>query len=82
MILAVMGVLTVIVSVLFNLSHFVSNKPMVTLPGQGEVIGSWTKTSWTHQHVQQFLGIPYAESPSGSLRFKVSFRLFLVNFFC
>ncbi|KAL5280805.1 CES5A.2 family protein [Megaselia abdita] len=70
MILAVMGVLTVILIVFSNVPSIFTNKPMVSLPGQGDVMGSLTETAWTHQKVQQFLGIPYAESPSGKLRFK------------
>lgn len=75
MILIVMGFLTVILVVFSNVSYICPTYPIVNLPGQGKIKGSLTKTTWTHQQVQQFLGIPYAESPSGSRRFKVSFSL-------
>lgn len=37
----------------------------------GTLIGSTTKSSWTHKTIYQFRGIRYAESPSGVNRFKV-----------
>lgn len=43
----------------------------VDLPGQGTILGDYGKTSWTNQTFMRFLGIPYAESPSRELRFKV-----------
>ncbi|XP_054731971.1 glutactin-like [Anastrepha obliqua] len=42
----------------------------VNLRGQGVVVGNWNTTKWTSQAYMQFRGIPYAESPSGALRFK------------
>lgn len=73
MIWIVTGALAVILSMFCGLPLFWPSKPMVSIPGQGVVIGSLTESTWTHQKIQQFLGIPYAESPSGNLRFKVSF---------
>ncbi|XP_055908085.1 glutactin [Eupeodes corollae] len=43
---------------------------LLDLPGQGLIRGSQTNTAWTNQTVYQFLGVPFAESPSGDLRFK------------
>lgn len=79
MYMAVMGLLSVILVLFCDLPNILSNAPRVNLPGQGDILGSWSETAWTHQKFQQFLGIPYAESPKGSLRFKVS-CLFLLDF--
>ena len=48
--------------------------PTVTLdiPNQGLVQGDYDMTLWSRQTFMRFRGIPYAESPSGTLRFKVS----------
>ncbi|XP_034108062.1 glutactin [Drosophila albomicans] len=37
---------------------------------QGAVRGNYGKTAWTNQSILQFRGIPYAEAPVESLRFK------------
>lgn len=37
----------------------------------GWLKGATASTKWTNQTYYQFLGIPYAEAPSGSRRFKV-----------
>lgn len=47
-----------------------SNKLLVTLPNLGKVEGSVSHSAWTNQEIFQFLSIPYAEAPSGDLRFK------------
>ncbi|XP_055383604.1 glutactin [Condylostylus longicornis] len=46
------------------------NDLLIGLPGQGFLLGSRTTTSWTNKTILQFLGIPYAEAPSGIQRFK------------
>lgn len=43
---------------------------LVTLPDLGKVQGSITHSAWSNQEIYQFLSVPYAEAPSGSLRFK------------
>lgn len=43
---------------------------LLTLPDLGKVQGSITHSAWTNQEIYQFLSIPYAEAPSGNLRFK------------
>lgn len=43
----------------------------VTSEDFGTLIGSTTKSAWTGQTIFQFLGVRYAQSPSGSRRFKV-----------
>lgn len=43
----------------------------VTSEDFGTLIGSTTKTAWTQQTIFQFLGVRFAQSPSGSRRFKV-----------
>lgn len=47
-----------------------ADKLLVTLPELGKVQGSITHSAWTNQEIYQFLSIPYAEAPSGNLRFK------------
>lgn len=47
-----------------------SDNLLVTLPHLGKVQGSITHTAWSNQEVYQFLSVPYAEAPSGNLRFK------------
>lgn len=44
---------------------------VLELNSLGTLIGSQTQSAWTHQKIYQFLGIPFAESPSGLRRFKV-----------
>ncbi|XP_055856850.1 glutactin [Episyrphus balteatus] len=43
---------------------------LLDLPGQGLIRGGKTYSAWTNQTIFQFLGVPFAESPSGALRFK------------
>lgn len=43
-----------------------------TIPNLGRVRGRIIKTQWSGKNIMQFLDIPYAASPSGPLRFKVS----------
>lgn len=40
------------------------------LPKYGQLHGSIGHTAWTNRTIFQFLNVPYAESPSGSRRFK------------
>ncbi|XP_017483202.1 PREDICTED: glutactin-like isoform X1 [Rhagoletis zephyria] len=47
-----------------------TDSPVVNIYGQGPVRGSYDETLWTKQQFLSFRGIPYAESPSGKLRFK------------
>lgn len=47
-----------------------SENLLVSLPRLGKVQGSITHSAWTNQEVYQFLSVPYAEAPSGDLRFK------------
>lgn len=45
---------------------------VVNLPNYGVLQGSIGKTKWTQKIFYQFLGVKYAESPSGPRRFKVN----------
>ncbi|XP_037933075.1 glutactin-like [Teleopsis dalmanni] len=47
-------------------------RPTITvdIKGQGSVLGNFGTTLWTNQKYMRFRGIPYAEAPSGNLRFK------------
>lgn len=45
---------------------------LVKIPELGEVKGSTAVTAWSQRKFYQFLGIRYAEPPTGKLRFKVS----------
>lgn len=45
--------------------------PIVNLPGLGDIQGSIKKSGFTQQSVLTFLGVKYAENPSGERRFKV-----------
>lgn len=51
----------------------------VNIPDQGQIFGTFDITSWTNQTFMQFLGIPYAESPKGTLRFKVLLKKYIFN---
>lgn len=44
---------------------------IVQLPNLGFLKGSTSRTALTNETIYQFLGIKYAESPSGLRRFKV-----------
>nr|XP_036232508.1 glutactin-like [Bactrocera oleae] len=73
---SITGLLSIIYLVLIPVScsndpeNIISPDVRVNLSGQGVVIGNTNTTSWTGQTYMQFRGIPYAESPSGELRFK------------
>lgn len=45
--------------------------PIVFVTNLGWLKGTIAHTKWTNQTYYQFLGVPYAEAPSGSRRFKV-----------
>ncbi|XP_055301885.1 esterase SG1-like [Sitodiplosis mosellana] len=47
-----------------------SDDPVVGIPYLGWLRGSIAFTKWTNRSFYQFLGIKYAESPSGARRFK------------
>ncbi|GAB0086094.1 Carboxylic ester hydrolase [Sergentomyia squamirostris] len=47
-----------------------SDNPVVTLPGLGQLRGSTTTCAWSGRKIYQFLGVKYAETPIGELRFK------------
>lgn len=49
-------------------------RPIVRIPSLGCLRGSVVTTKWTNREFYQFLGVKYAESPSGSRRFKVKLR--------
>lgn len=49
-----------------------SETALVKIPELGEVKGSSSVTAWSQRKFYQFLGIRYAEPPTGKLRFKVS----------
>lgn len=49
--------------------------PIVNIPGLGSVEGGVKLTPRTKKQFYQFLGVKYAESPSGERRFKVSLHL-------
>ena len=49
-------------------------EPIVTIASLGQVRGSFM-SSTSHRTFYAFRGIPYATSPIGPLRFKVSFQL-------
>lgn len=42
------------------------------IPNQGTIQGDYETTLWSQQTFMRFRGIPFAESPRGPLRFKVS----------
>lgn len=44
--------------------------PIVNIQGVGSVQGSINYTAWTNRTINQFMGIPYAQSPVGTLRFQ------------
>lgn len=46
---------------------------VVKLPKYGILQGSIAFSAWTNRIIYQFLGVKYAESPSGVRRFKVFF---------
>lgn len=56
-----------------------NGQPIIRLPKYGQLKGSLGLTAWTNQTIFQFRNVPYAESPSGTKRFKVCFR-FLETF--
>ncbi|KAM7354798.1 glutactin [Cochliomyia hominivorax] len=48
----------------------IKNEITHLVPGLGSVRGRTIKTEWSGKTIFQFFDIPYAKSPSGSLRFK------------
>lgn len=54
------------------------NEPIVRIPKLGQLRGSIASTKWSNKSFYQFLGVPYAESPSGRRRFKVKSHLLQV----
>ncbi|GAB0086092.1 Carboxylic ester hydrolase [Sergentomyia squamirostris] len=48
----------------------ISDNPVVNLPGLGQLRGSTTTCAWSGRKIYQFLGVKYAETPIGELRFK------------
>uniref|UniRef100_A0A0K8VHK1 Carboxylic ester hydrolase n=1 Tax=Bactrocera latifrons TaxID=174628 RepID=A0A0K8VHK1_BACLA len=69
-VLATVVTLVIVVALVTSKSITADSPPRVTIPGQGAVLGSVAETLWTKQKFYSFRGIPYAESPSGELRFK------------
>lgn len=47
------------------------NNAVVNLTDLGVLQGSVEMTKWTRTPIYRFLGVKYAESPSGNRRFKV-----------
>lgn len=45
--------------------------PIVSVANLGWLRGTNAQTKWTNRTYYQFLGVPYAEAPSGNRRFKV-----------
>ncbi|CAD7005231.1 glutactin [Ceratitis capitata] len=71
--IALLGILCLVhfpVGRAYGPKNVVPSDVRVSLAGQGVVIGNTNTTLWTGQTYMQFRGIPYAESPSGELRFK------------
>ncbi|XP_031635474.1 glutactin-like [Contarinia nasturtii] len=46
------------------------NDPIVRIPHLGWLKGKTASTKWTNRTIYEFLGVPYAEAPSGKRRFK------------
>lgn len=55
----------------FCTSLGIMEKPIVALPGLGTLQGCTTESAFTKKKIYQFLGVRYAESPTGERRFKV-----------
>lgn len=55
----------------FLITKHIAVGQIITSPEFGTLIGSTIKSAWTSKTIYQFLGVKYAESPSGKLRFKV-----------
>lgn len=53
---------------------------VVTLPKYGTLQGSIALSAWTNRIIYRFLGVKYAESPSGARRFKVFELIIHSNF--
>ncbi|XP_067621755.1 cocaine esterase-like [Eurosta solidaginis] len=60
----------VILTALATSKSFATDTPEVFLPDLGSVVGVVDKTLWTNQSFYSYRSIPYAESPSGELRFQ------------
>lgn len=56
--------------------HLVKGQSVTTVHF-GTLHGSTTRTTWSGRPIYQFLGVRYAESPSGPRRFKVIFLVIL-----
>lgn len=66
--------LLIVASICWNLplpSNAQHSTPIVNIQGLGSVQGSIGHTTWTSRTIYQFQGIPYAQSPVGTLRFQV-----------
>ncbi|XP_018786916.1 PREDICTED: glutactin-like [Bactrocera latifrons] len=68
--LSILYLVLIPVSCSYGPQNIISSEVRVNLSGQGVVIGNTNTTAWTAQTYMQFRGIPYAESPSGELRYK------------
>ncbi|XP_039967413.1 glutactin-like [Bactrocera tryoni] len=68
--LSILYLLLIPVSCSYGPQNIIPSEVRVNISGQGVVIGNTNTTAWTGQTYMQFRGIPYAESPSGELRYK------------
>uniref|UniRef100_A0A8D8F8D4 Carboxylic ester hydrolase n=1 Tax=Culex pipiens TaxID=7175 RepID=A0A8D8F8D4_CULPI len=65
--------LLAVVAICCNLLHPTVAQPfpsIVNITGLGSVQGSIGYTAWTNRTIYQFQGIPFAEAPTGALRFQ------------
>ncbi|KAL1391636.1 hypothetical protein pipiens_001061 [Culex pipiens pipiens] len=65
--------LLIVATICWNLplpSNAQHSTPIVNIQGLGSVQGSIGHTTWTSRTIYQFQGIPYAQSPVGTLRFQ------------
>lgn len=56
------------------------NGPVVGIPYFGWLKGSIAWTKWSNRSFYQFLGVKYAESPSGARRFKVKIIRYIFGY--
>ncbi|XP_004518726.1 glutactin [Ceratitis capitata] len=68
--ICIVSTIFVLAIILVTTNTISTQSYQVNIPGQGAVTGSVDQTLWTKQKFYSFRGIPYAESPSGPLRFK------------